>query len=64
METIEFLAVISIPIMCWLFCTFYTFGALYKEKDNIFVSTIKLIVSILFGWLVVPMVLGIRLGVK
>lgn len=62
METVELLAVISIAIMCWLFCTFFFFSSVFKEGDDKFAIITKLIVAIIIGWIMTPIALGIKFG--
>lgn len=62
METIEFFAIISIAIMCWLFCTSCSFVGMCDENDTIFDQLGKLILAILFGWIITPIYFGAKLS--
>lgn len=63
METIEFLAVISIAIMCWLFCTSFFFCSVSKKDDDRPTIITKLFVAIFIGWIITPITLGLKFRV-
>lgn len=65
METLEFFAILMIAIMYWAFCTSHLFMCMCDDDDYSFFYKLCIFVySMIMGWIIVPIKLGIELYEK
>ena len=58
METIAFISVIFVAIICELYCTFWFVCTIERNYDPIYIRCLKFILAILVGWIITPILLG------
>jgi len=51
-------------VFYWLFSAGFTFGVTHGDRDRLFETMMKIILSILAGWFMMPIYLGSWLDLK